>query len=206
MVNTGLERNDFSRLEKGWEMVRRNVGRVRNMVMDILYYAKDREPQYRKFPAVEVFDDAAGLLEKKMADLGIEFGRETADDAGEIEADYKALRALLVNVLENSLDACRMDSSNENPRVSFSVRGREDEVIFEISDNGIGMDTETREKLFTLFFSSKGVEGTGLGMFVANQIAKQHGGCIEVESEPGEGARFYIVLPRDRESSAPNAG
>jgi len=182
MVNTGLERNDFSRLEKGWEMVRRNVGRVRNMVMDILYYAKDREPQYRKFPAVEVYD------------------------AGEIEADYKALRALLVNVLENSLDACRMDSSNENPRVSFSVRGREDEVIFEISDNGIGMDTETREKLFTLFFSSKGVEGTGLGMFVANQIAKQHGGCIEVESEPGEGARFYIVLPRDRESSAPNAG
>jgi len=208
LVNSGLEKNDSNRLEKGWEMVQRNVGRIRSMVMDILYYAKEREPQYKKLSAVDVFNEASGVMEKKMEDLGIDFRRKAADEAGELDADHNAVRALLVNILENSLEACRMDSSNDNPRIDFALKGLDDKVVFEISDNGIGMDTETREKLFTLFFSSKGTEGTGLGMFVANQIAKQHGGYIQVDSETGEGSRFSIVLPRNRASpaSASDAG
>jgi len=58
----------------------------------------------------------------------------------------------------------------------------------------MGMDRQTRENLFTLFFSSKGNRGTGLGLFVANQIIEQHGGSIAVESTPGEGSRFRIKL------------
>ena len=57
------------------------------------------------------------------------------------------------------------------------------------------MDRETREKLFSLFFSSKGVKGTGLGLFISNKIVDKHGGEIEVESEPGQGSRFVIRLP-----------
>ncbi len=58
-------------------------------------------------------------------------------------------------------------------------------MVFEVEDNGIGMDRETREKIFSLFFSSKGLKGTGLGLFIANKIVDKHGGSIEVESEPG---------------------
>jgi signal transduction histidine kinase len=65
----------------------------------------------------------------------------------------------------------------------------------EIHDNGIGMDRETREKIFSLFFSSKGIKGTGLGLFIANKIVDKHGGDIKVESEPGRGSRFVIRLP-----------
>ncbi|RME26407.1 MAG: sensor histidine kinase, partial [Deltaproteobacteria bacterium] len=70
-------------------------------------------------------------------------------------------------------------------------------VIFTVSDNGIGMDTESREKAFSLFFSTKGTEGTGLGLFVADKIAKAHGGRIGLESAPGMGTRFTVELPRD---------
>ena len=58
------------------------------------------------------------------------------------------------------------------------------------------MDKETQENLFTLFFSSKGHRGTGLGLFVANQIMEQHGGSIEIDSEPGKGSCFRIKLPK----------
>jgi signal transduction histidine kinase len=58
------------------------------------------------------------------------------------------------------------------------------------------MDTETQQKLFSLFYSSKGLEGTGLGLFIANKIVKKHAGTIEVSSKPNEGAHFRIILPK----------
>ncbi len=66
---------------------------------------------------------------------------------------------------------------------------------FEVEDNGIGMDRETRDKVFSLFFSSKGLKGTGLGLFISNKIVDKHGGEIDVDSEPGRGTRFVVRLP-----------
>jgi signal transduction histidine kinase len=71
-------------------------------------------------------------------------------------------------------------------------------VQFEVEDNGIGMERETQEKVFSLFFSSKGNEGTGLGLFVANKIAAAHGGKIQIESRINEGTRFIVTIPRTR--------
>ena len=57
------------------------------------------------------------------------------------------------------------------------------------------MDVETQEKLFTLFFSSKGNKGTGLGLFIADKIVDQHGGSISVESNFGHGSKFKVLIP-----------
>jgi signal transduction histidine kinase len=64
------------------------------------------------------------------------------------------------------------------------------------------MDRETRESLFTLFFSSKGNKGTGLGLFIADKIIDQHGGKISVESKPGQGSSFKISIPKRIPGSA----
>ncbi len=58
------------------------------------------------------------------------------------------------------------------------------------------MDKETKEKIFTLFFSSKGSKGTGLGLFISNNIIKQHGGEIKIRSTLGEGTKFNIKIPK----------
>jgi signal transduction histidine kinase len=60
------------------------------------------------------------------------------------------------------------------------------------------MDRETREKALSLFFSSKGAGGTGLGLFIANKIAQAHGGEIDIESDEGKGSRFTVTMPRIR--------
>jgi signal transduction histidine kinase len=79
----------------------------------------------------------------------------------------------------------------------LKVKDEGENISFIISDNGIGMDRETRNKAFSLFFSSKGSEGTGLGLFIANKIAQKHGGKIVLESELGEGSSFTIVFPKN---------
>ena len=196
LVNSGLEKKNDDRMKKGWEMVERNVGHVRNTVMDILYYAKPREMRYETVSVNNMAEEICGILDKKAQDLGIEFYKNIDADTGEMEANLQSLRACLVNILENSFDACRVKKESENRMVSFSAKGDGDRIVFEVCDNGIGMDRETREKAFTLFFSSKGTEGTGLGLYVANHIIKQHGGAIEVQSNEGKGTRFIISLPR----------
>jgi signal transduction histidine kinase len=92
-----------------------------------------------------------------------------------------------------------MDECCQGHRVTVRVQGFEDEVCFEVEDDGIGMDRETQEKAFTLFFSSKGT-GTGLGLFISDKIARAHGGSIDLHSTPGEGTKFVVRLPRERPS------
>ena len=108
------------------------------------------------------------------------------------------MRSLLVNLAENSVDACRVDKKKVMHKVTIGVRGGRRHVEFHIADNGIGMDQETREKAFSLFFSSKGAEGTGLGLFIASNIAHAHGGSIELDSELDKGSRFVVRIPRKR--------
>lgn len=198
LVNNGLAKDNPARLKQGWEIVLRNVSRIRSMVLDILYYAKDREPDYAGVEANTLIDDAYSVVHDKALDLNIDVVRETDEQTGTLEADAKAIMSLLVNLAENSIDACRIDSQKNNHRIQLKSAGNHDCIRFTIEDNGIGMDRETREKAFTLFFSSKGSEGTGLGLFIANKIANAHGGKINVESEPGIGTRFLIDLPRFR--------
>jgi len=117
------------------------------------------------------------------------------------EADPRAIRAMLVNLVENAMDACRIDTNKPRHHVLLRGTGRPDSVRFEVRDNGIGMDRETREKAFTLFFSSKGTEGTGLGLSVSYGIIKKVGGDISFVSYPAEeypekhGTTFTVQLP-----------
>ena len=117
---------------------------------------------------------------------------------GSFEGDLDAVRSLLLNLIENSLDACHTDNRKLSQKVELKARFDNNDVIFEISDNGIGMDQETREKAFSLFFSSKGSGGTGLGLFIAQKIVASHNGTIEIESTPGKGSCFTVKLPRKK--------
>jgi PAS domain S-box-containing protein len=197
LVNTGFAKNDDARVRRGWSTVERNVARIRSMVSDILYYAKDRVPNWESLEANAVAGDVVATMDSRAVELGVRLTADVHTGAGVFEADAQAVRSMLFNLIENSLDACRLDEAKTGHSVSLQVRGFPDHVRFTIEDNGIGMDRETRERAFTLFFSSKGT-GTGLGLFIADKIAQAHGGSIHLESQPGAGTRFTVSLPRVR--------
>ena len=196
LVNTGLAKDDRKRFEQGWKMVERNITRIRRMVLDLLYYAKDREPDLETIPARAVADEVCEVIRLKAAELGIGFGCDVDRNIGDIDADLKAVRSLLINLVENAMDACRVDTKKKDHQVRLKLRGYPEHIEYEVEDNGIGMDQETRERAFSLFFSSKSGNGTGLGLFISNKIAQAHGGEITIDSELNKGTRMIVKLPR----------
>jgi PAS domain S-box-containing protein len=200
LVNSGLKKDDRERIDQGWEIASRNIRRIRSMVMDILYYAKDREPQWEDLSVEEVVQEVRGLFEERAERQNIEFKCLVDTDNGKFEADRLAVRSLLLNLLDNSLDACRVDQKKGDHRIVFETKSESEKIVFQVSDNGIGMDRETREKALSLFFSSKGSGGTGLGLFIANKIAQSHGGEIDIQSTENEGSKFIVTLQKKRPS------
>jgi signal transduction histidine kinase/DNA-binding response OmpR family regulator len=198
-LETGLARRDEQRVAKAFDQVKQMTGRIRKMVLEILYYAKSRELRYQSVDislmAEKVFHDAKAIADKN----GIVLEADIAGDLGLVEVDSNWMQAALVNFMENAVDACTYDREKQDHAVHFRVfdpgGGR---ICFIIEDNGMGMDQETREKMFTLFFTSKGSQGTGLGLYIANRVIQQHGGTIKVESEIKKGTRFKICLPRKK--------
>jgi len=195
-VESGFEKEDQERIKEGWEIVRHMIGRIRNMALDLLYYAKERDLQWERTDVLTFAHDVALTVEHKALGHNIEFVRDFDASAGEFEVDAGVLSSALTNILENALDACIEDNSKKSHKIIFEVRQNKENIIFDVSDNGIGMDKETREKMFTLFYSSKGREGTGLGLFISNQIIEQHEGAIQVDSTPGKGSRFTVRMPK----------
>ena len=116
--------------------------------------------------------------------------------AGQLDADSSVLASALVNLLENAVDACVEARGKRDYRIVFSLSAEDGDVVFEIHDNGVGMDIETQNNIFTLFFSSKGSSGTGLGLYIANQVIEQHGGNITVDSTVGQGTHFRVRIPQ----------
>jgi signal transduction histidine kinase len=121
------------------------------------------------------------------------------------EIDRGMLRSALVNVLENAADACAADAAEgdaQKRRVLLHIESNAEVVGILVQDHGIGMTSEQLKNLFTLFFSTKGSKGTGLGLFITDKIVRQHGGTITVDSAVGRGTRFGIMIPR----CAPRSG
>jgi signal transduction histidine kinase len=115
---------------------------------------------------------------------------------GDFEIDADRVHSALLNILENAVDACEKDRSKKSHRIVFRVKEDTKNIIFHVQDDGIGMDRETKDNLFKLFYSSKGRGGTGLGLFISEKIIRQHGGSIHVESKPGRGSHFLIRIPK----------
>jgi len=76
------------------------------------------------------------------------------------------------------------------------IKQDKNHIIFDVHDTGVGMDKETKENLFNLFFSSKVKKGTRLELFISNNFIQQHSGSITVESIPGKGSHFCIGIPK----------
>ena len=194
LVESGLAKDDSGRVLDGWEAVKTVISRIRKLVFNILFFAKEREFKPEPTDVLNfAYDVAAGVESKiKAAGIGLECDFETA--LGEVQMDAGVVRLALINILENALDACVEDTAEKSHKIIFSVKPDDNKIVFEIRDNGTGMDRETRESLFTLFFSSKGNKGTGLGLFIANKVIEQHGGKIKVDSEPNRGSSFRITI------------
>ena len=194
-IETGFYRNQPARIEEGLDVARLMTDHVRKMVANILYYSKERPLEWQPVEAVRFAGDVAATMETRIRAADITFSCRFDPNLGILEIDTGLLRTALINILENAMEACIEDPTETNHRIDFAVSADNDDILFTISDTGNGMDPEKMENMFTLFYSSKGSRGTGLGLYITDKVIQKHGGKITVDSAPGQGSRFTIRLP-----------
>jgi PAS domain S-box-containing protein len=197
LVDIGIKRDDTDKLKKGWDTIKRNIGRTSNLVMDLLSYSKEREPEYEVCRPNEIANDVIELVKDKAGDNHVELALECDDSIGEVIMDPGTIHEVLLNLASNAVDACLFD---EDTSKKWTVKLKtekvsQDNIEFEVSDNGAGMSEEVVQKLFTSFFSTKGHRGTGLGLMVTRKLIEEHGGQIGVTSRLNEGTTFTVSLP-----------
>lgn len=205
MVESGLKKKDPSRTVKGWEIVSKNNTFLKDLVMDMLTYSKEREPEYEECDVNEIVESVCALMAAKAREKGTEVVCTPAPGLKPVVVDPTGIRRCLMNLVSNAADACE-EVKQGTVRVAVEPRDG-DGLRISVGDNGCGIEEEDKARLFKMFFSTKGSRGTGLGLPVTHKIIEEHGGTLSVESTVGEGTTFIIDLPLRKEvdSRAANA-
>jgi signal transduction histidine kinase len=145
---------------------------------------------------VELYEDASQQSEIRIL-------LEAPGHVAPAAMDREGMHSCLTNLISNAVDACQM-SDNPDSRVTVRCLEENDALVYEVEDEGCGMNCEVKKKAFTNFFTTKGAGGTGLGLLLTRKIVQEHGGKISLESAPGKGTVFRLVFPRDRLPSPGN--
>jgi len=195
LLDSGLKKKDLGQIAEGRETLKQTAARIKKMVQDILYYAKERPLKPEAVNTAAFIEEVVATVRPRLGKGAIDLVVDVSNAPESIVIEVESLHAALIGILDNAIEACEKETQRAAHRIDFSVERDARGYRLTIKDDGIGMDRDTREKLFSLFFSSKGLEGTGLGLFIANKIVAQHNGTITVDSEPGRGTLFRIEIP-----------
>jgi signal transduction histidine kinase len=162
-------------------------------VEDLLELSRIGRVEHETGP-VDVSHVVRGLIEEHHAEINRLGLTVAVDDLPTIVGDRVRLQQIFDNLLVNAL---KYGCVGDDPQLHFGAEESADEVCFFVRDNGPGIAPEYREKIFALFQRlSSDDDGTGIGLTIVKRCAEIHGGRVWVDSAPGEGATFRIVLPR----------
>ncbi len=197
VLEKGIELDNKDYLSQGWQMIKGNMLKVKGITLDLLNFAKQREPEYRLCDPNLPLKDVRDLMKSRAGEKGVALKCALAEDLPEVLLDPEGIHRVLLNLVTNAIDACT-DVSCKSAKVEVFLRTLKPEgwaVEYQVTDNGCGMDEETRSKVFQRFFSTKGSRGTGLGLMIARKIIDEHQGVIEFVSEKDKGTTVVIRLP-----------
>lgn len=184
--------------------------RCQKIVKNLLSFSRVHKPE-RKYLGLNGIVEKTLDLRKYQLDVNnIELIRDLESNLPKTMLDFHQIQQVLVNLLNNAQQAIQ-SARPERGLLQVRTWHQGDTVMFQISDNGEGMDPETLERVFDPFFTTKDQgQGTGLGLSVSYGIIKEHGGKIYAQGRRGEGSTFLIELPVykeiDTEDAAPAAG
>jgi len=177
---------------KDVEVMRKHSHRIAEITSNMLAFTRKADVDVRPTDINKIIDDTLLFLDKRFINNKIEVHKEMDYSIPNIHGNANRIQQVLLNILNNARDAMP-----DGGAIRIKSHDEGDGMIrVSISDSGVGMDEEQREKIFEPFFTTKKVgKGTGLGLSVAYGIIEDHHGKINVYSSVGEGTTFEVVLP-----------
>ena len=208
LVEAGIAKGNQKLLKKGWKIVRSSDERISQLVLNMLDFSKEREPVCEKSNVNDIVRDVVSILEEKCRQKSIKIETILDENIPEIEIDPIGIHRSILNIAANAVDAVSTKIIFTTSLIPEDVVGElarpschscesgnpAGKIQITISDNGCGISDEDIPKLFDIFHSTKGSEGTGLGLAVAKKIIDEHKGEIKVTSKVGQGTAFTIIL------------
>ncbi|HSB43803.1 MAG TPA: ATP-binding protein [Nitrospira sp.] len=183
------------------QTVEAQIERTSKIIQDMLLYARRPEPVRAPLDLNACVAECIALLQPELERRHIALVTEWSQQVEKVDADTQQLQEVFINLIENALDAMPAGGTlvvRTSPHDESKHPDHRSFVEVEFADTGCGMDAEQIAQIFQPFFTTKkSGRGTGLGLAIALETIRAHGGQINVESEPGHGARFTIVFPTD---------
>ncbi len=188
---------DMDDLRDSMRQIGLQIDRCGGITQAILKFGRQSEPSRRNVDPGVFIPEAVAMVDKKASVHGIALETDVAPGVPSVYADPGQLQQVLVNLLNNGMDAVIEQHGSGGGAISVGAHATEDgKVCITVQDNGCGIRSEDLEKVFRPFFTTKPVgKGTGLGLSVCYGIVHGMGGAMSVESELGKGTRFTILLP-----------
>ncbi len=193
-VETGLKRGDIEKARQGWDLLQRSIGKIQALVENMLTYSRDWKCTLVPLDVNALLAQMAREAEPAAFEKGVKLALELDDRLPQLRADEDALHDAVLNLVTNAVDALA-----ENESGTVRIRTERDDAggvaRIRVADNGPGIPPDVQEKMFSLFFSTKGRGGTGIGLSVTRRIVDEHDGRLHFETSPDTGTTFTIELP-----------
>jgi len=178
------------------------IDRIARIVRDMLDFARMREPRLTRTAVVPVLGKVLEFMGHRLEEGRVRLDASLPDGPTTVTADPDQLHQVFLNLCTNAIDAMpdggtlRVAADRVEKRPPEKTDGTLPCVAVTFEDTGTGIAPENLDRVFDPFFTTKGVgRGTGLGLSVSYGIVREHGGWIDVESEPGRGTRLTVYLP-----------
>lgn len=194
LIEEGLKVGESDVVRRGWRIVEKNQERISALVMDMLTFSKDREPDLQRADLNETIADVVELMTTRSHEAGVVLQFSPSADVPLLMFDADLMHRAILNIVTNAIDACeKRDAARVTLRINYHKTEKTTDIVVE--DNGEGIAPDDIQKIFSVFESRKGSRGTGLGLPVSQKILQEHGGDIHVESTLGVGSKFILSLP-----------
>lgn len=201
LMRIHLDRIQDGKADRCWQILEKGFNHTSTLSMEMLAYVREER-------LAPVTSDINALI-RANADL---FKQHLAVKGGKLilaldgrmpdwSVDPKQFQRALVNVVINAVDAIG-DKSDGRVRIATRL-DKDGRLVVAVTDNGCGIPADKRQRIFDLFFTTKGTGGSGLGLPMVNKFLRASGGRLTVASKPGIGTRFQMILPPGRQTSSP---
>jgi signal transduction histidine kinase len=193
MLERELPRSSSS--ESLLRQIRTQLRRIESALRDLLSYARPKQPTVGWAVPRQLVERVVTLVGPQAEAAGLSIEQDTARETKRVRVDPELLTQALVNLSLNGIQAMPAGGV-----LTFGVEPMNDEIRITVSDTGTGIPEDAMNEIFRPFFTTKH-RGTGLGLAITRSIVERHGGRLEVESTPGQGSTFALVLSAVDEES-----